>query len=219
MTREQFDNAVNEAVLALDDAQDLWRSKGYSEAVIREATQHANSQIQYNYCRFLKEESDARINEAVLALDDMEDSLRYAGIDESTIQDMYAPIYSQIQENAARASIRFAPITEAFSDTVFAGVNSAGVENVNRAGFDNFPRLGNPDSLTYDPSLYSQSVAVGNEPIMGFKEAGVSSIINKEALARMAYNEIANYGGYSAPEPKPSPEADLDRVLEQLLAM
>ena len=208
MTREQFDNAINEAVLALDDAADVWRAKGFSEQVINQAVNYSEAQIQQNYCRYLKEESDMRINEAVLVLDDAEDGLRNAGYDEATIQAIYEPIYSQIQENAARAEIRFAPIREAFSDSVFAGTSSAGIPDVSAAPMG-FPHLGNSDSLTYGPDSYTQSV--GNGSIMG--ESGLPSIINKEALARMAYNEIA---GYNAPEPKPSPEAEMDQFMSQL---
>jgi len=212
MTRNEFDNAVNEAVLAVDDLADKCRARGMNEASIALVTESANEKIQKQMCRFMKEESDMRINEAVLNLDEMEDNLRYAGVDEATISNLIQPIYEQIQENAARTAIRFAPISENFSDSVFSGASSAGVDSVSAAGLDGFPRLGNPDSLTYDQTAMP---GVGGS-IMGVREnAGLASIIDESKLAEYVTNKLT--GRYDAPEPKPTLEAQMDQLINQML--
>ena len=210
MIREEFDNRINEAVLAVDDLADKCRARGMSEASIALVTESANEKIQKQMCRFMKEEADMKINEAILNLDEMEDNLRYAGVDEATINSLREPIYEQIQENAARAAIRFAPISENFSDSVFSGVDSAGVDNVSAANLDGFPRLGNPDSLTYD-----QTIPGMGGSIMGVKEAGLASIIDESKLAEYVTSKLT--GRYNAPEPKPTLEAQMDHLINQML--
>lgn len=217
MTREEFDNRVNEAVLAMDALEDRCRLKGINEANIEHITESIQERLQKEVVRFNMHEADMRINEAVLALDELEDGCRRSGMDEATISYMTRAVKDMIDENAVRVEKRYGPVREEFSDTVFAGAGSAGVTDVNRASLDDFPSLSGPDSLTYDKGqLYSQSVEMGKEPIAGYKESGLASIIDEQKLANYVMNKLTGGNYNSAPEPKPTLEAAADAFMNTL---
>ena len=127
MTREEFDNRVNEAVLAMDALEDRCRLKGINEANIEHITESIQERLQKEVVRFNMHEADMRINEAVLALDELEDGCRRSGMDEATISYMTRAVKDMIDENAVRVEKRYGPVREEFSDTVFAGAGSAGL--------------------------------------------------------------------------------------------